>query len=443
VGSERVAVFWDEMVAALTSPLTPEEQETGMYVPPPDPRLCFTGTLLDAQEFYQKTTPQFSCKNCPIAQWTDGLPVVIPTEEKVKAMLTGTSHAPEEYIAYVTDQRVTFSTSGVSKSVKAGSPVMMLPNTWGVTVEKTAVNCVMAGCTNPKSLPVILAAYQTGTPFVTTSCPTSHGIGIYGPIAEELGLNNVTPYSVGNPAAETIGRAFDLFFINVGGAAQGTTNTNLGHPSNRVGLVCAEDVSALPPGWVPNHVGVSVTPYGSQGTVTTTENNSIVRVFGAAASGMSYAVSNFSAEAFRGLNKGEGPIARNLGVEGKPGKYNIMLYFVPNLTVAINGGLPATIIMSPEIAQSLYDFGFKTKGAVTAGTFHYTALFYKQMGWWDFATTGGTNSVAGMTYGTLPDSYMLSRGGSFTIVVSNSIGDPCMVFCPGAGGSAKLIDAWY
>ena len=130
----------------LTDPLTAKEKETGLYTPPPDPRICFTGTLDDAQAFFQKTSPINSCKNCPMAQWTDGLPITIPTEEAVKSMLTGTSHKAEEFIPYTASANISMSTSGIRISVKAGDRMMFMPMMYGATVEKIAVNAVMAGC---------------------------------------------------------------------------------------------------------------------------------------------------------------------------------------------------------------------------------------------------------------------------------------------------------
>ena len=72
-----------------------------MYTPPPNPRIVFTGTLDDAQSFYQKTSPMNSCENCPIATMTDGLPIIIPTEDAVKAMEAGTSHSPNEMMGRI------------------------------------------------------------------------------------------------------------------------------------------------------------------------------------------------------------------------------------------------------------------------------------------------------------------------------------------------------
>jgi len=447
VGSERVAVFWDQLVASLTAPLTDKEKETGLYVPPPDPRICFTGTLDDAQDFYQKTTPIASCKNCPISGWTDGIPITIPTEEKVREMETGTSKSPESYISYLTAQTVTFSTSGIRVSVNAGDPVYFLPMAWGTTVEKIAVNAVMAGCTNPKCLPVLCAAYQSGSPFVTTNCPASYGLNISGPIVKDLELNTAAPFALGNPGLMSLGRAYDLMIINIGGSAQGSSNTNLGHPVNRTGIVCAEDPDSLPPGWEPNNTQGTVTPYGSTTARPLTASDSIIRTWGAAASAMGFYVSNFAPQAFTDLNQGKGPIARALGVEGTPGKYNILQYFIPNFVASGNGGLGTTMIMSPAIAQSLYDAGFTTKASISpwmSANVTYTALFYKQMGWFDFGTTGGTAQAAGtgLTYNQLPDSYLFRRSGG-TVVVSNAIGDPCIIFFSAAGGTAKLIDAWY
>jgi len=435
MGRERVEAFWDLMIKALTDPLTDKERETGLYVPPPDPRVCFTGTLLDAQEFYQKTTPVSVCKNCPISQWTDGLPIIIPTEEKVQEMLTGTSHSPQQYIARTADGTVSLSSSGIRMTVKAGDPVFFLPSLWGATVEKIAINCVMSGC-KPNAMPILLAAFESGPAFVTTNCPAAYYLSISGPIVKEVGLNVKDPYAVGIPANMAIGRAYDMIFYNIGGATQGSANTNLGNPTNRTGVAIGEDTDSLPPGWELDNVVA-----GRKAT------ESIVRVYANVFSSGGWVVSNFSPQAFQDLNQGKGPIARYLGVEGKPGKYNILEFLVPQIigAQAAQSGMRGWVL-SPDIAMSLYDYGFTTKAAINTWLNNNILLpvsEYKKFGWFDFNTSGGTATVPGtsISYNSAPDTFLLHVTSSANVIVSNSVGGACIVFF-GSSNSPHTIDPW-
>jgi len=420
LGPERVADLWDSLIKALTDPLTDKEKESGVYIPPPDPRICFTGTLLDAQEFYQKTTPMSLCKNCPESQWTDGIPVIIPTEARVKKMLTGTSHKPEETMHSYTrgsDGGYTQSTSNQNYT----------PMSWNATVEKVAINAVMAGC-RPVDLPLVLASMPPN--WGTTNRPIAYVQCASGPIVKELGINVVDGFNPGNPPSMTIGRAFQLCLINIGGATQGSSNTNLGHPANRVGLCYGEDADALPQGWLgQNEVS------GYKKTESAVFIGNII----------SYAMSVFSQSAFTDMNQGKGPIARYLGVEGKPGKYNILDYIIPGL---YGSSYANSFLVSPAIAQSLWDAGLKSKTAVNEYITAHNLLTvgdFKKTGWFDFSTSGGTTTVSGtgLTYNALPDSYIIhySIGSSF-IIVCNSLGDDTIVAFSSGGGSARPVDPW-
>ncbi|MDO8434785.1 MAG: redoxin domain-containing protein [Candidatus Binatus sp.] len=135
---------------------------------------------------------------------TDGLPVVPPTPERVMRMLTGTRRDPREVVATVP------------------------PNLAPVTVEKIAVNAVMAGC-KPEHLPVVIAALEA----VCTDEFNIHGvmattwgatpvIVVNGPIRHRLGMNmGMMALGYGNRANATIGRALKLVLRNVGGARPG------------------------------------------------------------------------------------------------------------------------------------------------------------------------------------------------------------------------------
>ncbi len=136
--------------------------------------------------------------------WTDGLPVVPPTPERVKRMLNGTNRSPQELITSV-------------------------PPKWGkATIEKIAINAVMAGCL-PEYLPVILTAVEamSAEEFnlhgvqVTTS-HVSPMIVVNGPIRKDLDINDgFNVFGQGWRANATIGRAIRLICTNVGGALPG------------------------------------------------------------------------------------------------------------------------------------------------------------------------------------------------------------------------------
>jgi hypothetical protein len=146
--------------------------------------------------------------------WTDGLPVVPPTEARVMAMLEGTRRAPDELLG------------------------LMPPNLTPCTVEKVAINAVMAGC-RPEYLPVVLAAVDAlleqdfGMHGVLASTRFVGPVLIVnGPIARRIGMNaggNVL--GQGNRANASIGRAIQLAVRNIGGGKPGGVDrATLGSP---------------------------------------------------------------------------------------------------------------------------------------------------------------------------------------------------------------------
>ena len=136
--------------------------------------------------------------------WTDGLPVVPPTEARVARMLDGTSRSPDDMV------------------------VLMPPSLVECTVEKVAVNAVMAGC-RPEYLPVVLAALEaicTDEFNMHGVLATTMGVGpvlvVNGPIAQRIGMNSgINVLGQGNRANLTIGRAVQLAVRNVGGGQPG------------------------------------------------------------------------------------------------------------------------------------------------------------------------------------------------------------------------------
>jgi hypothetical protein len=178
---------------------------------------------------------------------TDGLPVVPPTRERVERMLAGTSRKRSEIVGAVA------------------------PNYGRATVEKVAVNAVMAGC-RPDYLPVVLAAVEAACDpafnlhgMSTSTHFSAPLIVVNGPIRERIGLNcSFGVFGPGYRANATIGRALRLVMINLGGAKPGETSmSTFGHPG-RYTYCIGEFEEASP--WPPYHVERGFRP--EQSTVT-------------------------------------------------------------------------------------------------------------------------------------------------------------------------------
>jgi hypothetical protein len=146
--------------------------------------------------------------------WTDGLPVVPPTDERILRMLSGTSRRPDEIVGLVP------------------------PDLSECTVEKVAVNAVMAGC-KPEYMPVVLAALEAALdPLFTmhgllcTTCFSGPIVIVNGPIARTINMNwGINALGQGNRANATIGRALQLIIRNVGGGRPGEIDrATLGQP---------------------------------------------------------------------------------------------------------------------------------------------------------------------------------------------------------------------
>lgn len=156
--------------------------------------------------------------------WSDGLPVVPPTEMRVLAMLKGTARDPAEVIGTIP------------------------PNLAPCTVEKVAVNAVMAGC-KPEYLPVVLAAVEGALEdkfcmhgMLATTWFCGPIVIASGPITKAIGMNWAeNAMGQGNRANSTIGRALQLVIRNVGGGKPGEVDrSTLGNPG-KVGFCFAED----------------------------------------------------------------------------------------------------------------------------------------------------------------------------------------------------------
>jgi len=164
--------------------------------------------------------------------WTDGLPVVPPTPERVLRMLGGTARAADEVIGEIP------------------------PNLAPCSVEKAAINAVLAGC-KPEYFPVVLAAVEASCReefgmhglLATT---LSHGpvVIVNGPIARRIGMNSgVNVLGQGNRANATIGRALQLVVRNVGGGRPGEVDRACFGNPGKYTLCFAEDEEGSP--WTP------------------------------------------------------------------------------------------------------------------------------------------------------------------------------------------------
>lgn len=183
--------------------------------------------------------------------WTDGLPVVPPTRERVAEFLAAAGLAPEDVLGTIPER----------------SRVL--------TAEKLAANAVMAGCL-PAYMPVLAAAVQAMChPAFGLHGPasTTAGVGILvvvnGPVAAELGLNSgQNVFGPGARANATIGRALRLLLLNAGGSREFDRGT-LGHPGKYTYVLAEHE--HLGPGWEPLHVQRGLEPDQSAVTVMAAE----------------------------------------------------------------------------------------------------------------------------------------------------------------------------
>lgn len=169
------------------------------------------------------------------AGMTDGLPVVPPTPDRVERMLTGSRRDPDEALG-------------------------VLPPKYGeATVEKVAINAVLAGC-RPAYMPVIEAAVEAMIDdsfncygINATTHPVAPLLVLNGPIVDTLNVNyGYNAFGQGWRANATIGRAVRLLLVNVGGGVPGEMDrATHGHPG-KYSYCVAENERASP--WEPLHV---------------------------------------------------------------------------------------------------------------------------------------------------------------------------------------------
>lgn len=206
----------DRIVEALTRPLespAPSAKETSR---PEEP--VFKGTLEEVNTFFHNR------------EWSDGLPIMPPTIDKVKDFLRYADRPPHEQIVVL-------------------PPGNLVATPWNI-----AVNGIMAGC-QPKHMPVLVAAVEAiaDPAYNLEQIGTTGGLNpflfINGPIIKQLGIK----YGVGLTCFQpntTIGRALGLIIRNIAGLRP--ARQRMGTFGYFIPFVLAEDEEGSP--WEPYHV---------------------------------------------------------------------------------------------------------------------------------------------------------------------------------------------
>ncbi len=185
---------------------------------------------------------------------TDGLPVVPPTPERVLRLLTGTGRRPDETVGVVP------------------------PDLQPATVEKVAINAVLAGCL-PEHLPVVLAAVEACCDdafnwhgLMATTMAVSPIVIVNGPVAARIGVaSGGNVLGQGNRAALSIGRAVQLVGRNIGGCRPGGVDRATHGNPGKVGFCFAEDETDSPFGPLAGDGRSAVTVFAGEGSQTITD----------------------------------------------------------------------------------------------------------------------------------------------------------------------------
>jgi hypothetical protein len=226
--------FMQGVLDGLTAPLEDADLQ-GLTFERTIPRLLQADTGDNLQRQFEEN------------HWTDDLPIVLPTESRVAAMLKGASHSPEKIVGRL---RPT-----------------VFRESWEFTAEKVAVNAVMAGA-RPEYFPVILALAASGVTARSSSTTSFATISVVnGPIRNEIGMNSgigvMGPY---NHANATIGRAYGLLSQNLqGGSVPG--DTYMGSHGNWYAYTAVLPEAEERSPWQPLHVQQGFKPTDSIASV--------------------------------------------------------------------------------------------------------------------------------------------------------------------------------
>ena len=217
-------------------------------------------------EFGETTTVSWNdsleaIEKCYELGWTDGLPVVPPTQERVAEFLQRAGRQAGEVVGEIRERR---------REITAG---------------KVAANAVMAGCL-PEHLPVVLAATEAMLDPVFNLVGPSSSMGgaavlviVNGPVAGQLNINSRNNlFGPGNRANATIGRSIRLILMNACAAVPGLFDRSvIGHPGKFSYCIAEADTQTH---WTPLHVERGFSPDQSTVTVFASESPRQVRATG-------------------------------------------------------------------------------------------------------------------------------------------------------------------
>jgi hypothetical protein len=227
---------FDNVINVLTKPLTADEKKPARRDTKNPSRIIFKGNIAEINQFFYQSG------------WTDGLPIIPPTEEAVKEMMTGTDY-PADYL------------------VEKLEPLL-----GKATVEKIAINAVMAGCL-PTCMPLLIAGVHAlgdnpacGMMAASTGSWSPFWL-VNGPIRNDLNINSsygaASPGSIANAA---FGRATSLITKNIRGIRRQIEDMGvLGNPGKYT-FVAAENEENSP--WEPLHVELGFKKEDSTVTLT-------------------------------------------------------------------------------------------------------------------------------------------------------------------------------
>jgi hypothetical protein len=229
IGGESLAVIHQraedalgQVIGALTGETAARAAATPTTEPVTNERFMFANEDEALEAFHAR-------------RLTDGLPFVLPTAERVQAMIAGSGR-------------------------RAGEVIAVVPPRWAeATVENIAINAVMAGC-RPQYMPVLIAALQAAADpafglysVQATTHPCAVLLLVSGPIVDELGLNfRHGAFGPGFRANASIGRAMRLVLINVGGGIPGEGDQSTHGSPAKFSYCVAENEAATP--WEPFRV---------------------------------------------------------------------------------------------------------------------------------------------------------------------------------------------
>jgi hypothetical protein len=285
-----------EVTDALTQPLTADESKSGTVTPDIGPA-TFIDTSDNLQQYYLDNG------------LTDFMHIQLPTQEKVDAMLKGTSHHPDEVVGKMCPARGSYPE-------------------WSFTVRHVAINAVMAAAL-PEYLPTILAIASSGLTALSSST-NSFAVAavINGPIRDKLNMN----YGIGamGPFAQpnaAIGRAWTMVSRNLGnsGTPGQTYLGTFGNSVNYNNLIIPENEKDSP--WTPLHVQKGFKP----------EQNVV--------------------SLFVGFSISQGQAGVGLGVKPVPQFHEALRHNM----IPFGPLFGALGVLDPLVAQGLVELGFKTK----------------------------------------------------------------------------------